>query len=357
MSLDAPTAAPSAAVADATTPVPATDAAVINNDVSAYREARRAERAGKPLDPKTIDSASSPDAPAKPASDATSAAPSAASPGKPEKRTDPRATENRVPELLAERAQLRAENDAIRRRLEALERPATRTDATPAASSPASAQAGLDPNDPEPKLEDFEADPTKYPDPYTAHQRALARWEARNEFRTLKAEEQTRVAKEHREQVKTERFTTFRKTIDGAGGQPFLESLSEEVRSLRPFDSLDLDTEEPNGLNAVAQQFLVSPVAPALMRHFSDHPEELRRFAGLHPTTFFLEMGKLEERLGKPKAAATAPKTTTSAPAPPTVLGGRPTEPADELEGAVAADDVAAYKAAKQRQRAASLVR
>src|SRR5688572_29616096 len=87
-----------AAASSAVVPVPdtAADQAVMSGDVAAFKEARRAERTGKPLPTSPADSSS-----ADVAADSSSATP--------EPRRDKRATEHRVPELLSERATLRAE--------------------------------------------------------------------------------------------------------------------------------------------------------------------------------------------------------------------------------------------------------
>jgi hypothetical protein len=100
-------------------------------------------------------------------------------------------------------------------------------------------------------------------------------------------------------------------------------------------------------------------VAPQLMRHFSDHPEDLQRLSRLAPRELLREMGKLEATIEKPASApappAAPPKTVTDAPAPPPTLGSRPAVPNDDAEGAVARGDFKAYEEAANRREVGAL--
>ena len=260
--------------------------------------------------------------------------------------------ETRIQELLADRAKERDRAERLERELtEARQRPTPPTETKLAAPSPAPVVPEADP---EPKLEDFEADPAKYPDPYLAFVRANARWEARQEFTKQQAATRQRSeAQAHVTALET-RNTTFRTQIEAAGGATFIEALSPEVKALRPFDQL-APGETPNGSHAVAEEILSSTLAPQIMRHFTDHPEDLTRIAALPPRQLLREMGKLEARLEAPeKPSAPVLKTVSTAPVPTTTLGSHAAEPADVIAGAIDRQDFATYSAEMNRRELAA---
>lgn len=323
-------------------PLDAVAQAVVSGDVAAYRDARRAER--RSLDPsKPADS--TPPVPADPAASTDATASPASEPGKAHKNA-----ETRIRELLAERKAEQQRAERAERELEALR---TRTFAAePPASRPAVSSSAPDPAaDPEPKLEEFEADPNQYPDPYTAHQRALARWEARQEFARVKAEEQGRLRLEVETHGKAERASAFKTRLDAEGGAEFVAKLHPDVQALRPVDALD-PSEKPTVENGIAQRMLESSHGPALMRHFSDHPADLARLRGMPMAWAMVELGKIEARLETSAAPATPPKTVTTAPSPPAPVTTRNTDPGDDFRAVMA--DVGAYRAARLRERIAN---
>jgi hypothetical protein len=330
--------------------------AIASNDVAAFREARRAERAGKPLStPAAASSAAPPEDPAQtPAADSSPADPET-------KRPDKRATENRIPDLLNERRQLREEKARLERELSALRSTGTPPpDASPAAPSPATAKAI-----------EYPAELSSY-DAYAAH-KPEASYEDYLEARADVRAEQRQAAQAAHAQAKQtqteyatrvrQRDTQFRERLNAAtqADPAFMDAMSEDVKRLKPFDAIrDASgrfTEQPTGYHAVAEGILESDIAPTLMRHFSDHPDDLHRIAKLAPAPLLKEMGKLEATLasGKPASGGTPPKLVTDSPEPPTQLGRRPAEPDNPVDAAVAAGDVAAFRAAKLRQRAAQM--
>lgn len=331
------------------TPEPALEAttaveqAVVTGDVVAYREAKRAERAtGKPL------AAVAGSAPAQPEDQAasTDATPSPAS--------EPGKASGHKGNAESRKAELDAEIQALLKQRAELRRDLAPLDAKPAVPSPARAKES---DDPEPQLSDFESDPAKYPDPYTALIRAQARWEARQELKAERTQrEQAEAAVKAAEAQKT-RAEGFRASIAKAveSDPGFLDAVSDEVKALKPFDAL-APGEAMTGLNAIAEELLVSPVAPLLMRHFSERPADLHRIAALSPRELLREMAKLETRFESGSAPAkTAPKVVTNAPTPPTLVVGRGTDSVSDVDAAVKADDVRAYRDAKMRERVARI--
>lgn len=351
MNTDAQPAASSAAVeSPAPETVSAVDQAVAAKDVAAFREARSAERLGKPL---TVVPESSPGPVAEqPASTEVTEKP-ASEPGKPQRNA-----ETRVRELLEERARERERAATLERELAELKARLTppAKDGQPA-SSPAAAKDGIAyPAE----LTSYDAFLAAHPDAtYEEYSDARSdfRSEAREQLKTRTQQEaQTR---EQRQQAIQQRDQQFRERLDAAvkADPEFLNGISEEVQALKPFDAIRDASgrwkEQPTGYHGVAEQILGSDVAPLLMRHFSDHPEDLHRIAKLDPVRLIKEVAKIEDKLSRPDP----PKTVTSAPRPPTTLGSKPSAATDPVEAAVVSGDVAAFRAAREAERRAGIRR
>lgn len=338
-------ATPAGSSPAADVPASVVEQAVAAGDQALYREARRAERVGTPLAPSTPDSA-----PAQPAEqDASTEASTdpASEAGKPRKKN----AETRIQELLKERAEERKARERLEQRLAELERSSQPKSDPQPASAPAAAERF-------PSFDDYvKANPDAS---YEDYLDARADWRADQRIQQREAEAEAKRARERASQTEQELTTKYRAQIDAAIKEDpdFLDGISAEVLALRPFsairDAQGRWTEQPTGYHALGQEIFASSMAPRLMRHFSDHPEDFHRIASLQPSQLLKEMGKLEDRLtAKPAAAAPPPKTVSDAPPPPTVLGSRPVSTTDPLEAAVASGDVRAYRDARLRQRTA----
>lgn len=328
--------------ADSSAPVPAVtaaDHAVAASDVAGYREARRAERSGKPLETPPADSSSAEPVEQVASTDASTSPTS-------EVGNRRRNADTRVQELLTDRARERERAERAERELAQLRQPAQPSDAKPAASSPAAAPATF------PSYDAFLA---THPDTsYEEYLDQRADFRADQTYRARKAEEQQAAERAQLSRTQQERATKFQERITAvtATDPDFIARISPDVLALKPFDAL-LPGERPSALNAIAEELLSSPLAPQLMRHFTDHPEVLQSLSTLSPRELLREMGKLEASF--PDASAAQPPTpVTGAPAPPTVLGTKPAAPANPADAAVASGDVAAYRAARLRQRTAN---
>jgi hypothetical protein len=191
--------------------------------------------------------------------------------------------------------------------------------------------------------------------------RVEQRWAAKER------EAQERAEHEKRAQTVQARDTQFSERLNKAiEAEPdFLEKCSPDVLELRPFEYLTREADgrlrDPQtgkfvlpGRAAVASEVLASDVAPQLMRHFSDHPEELQKLERLHPDALYKAFGALEYRLregaAKPAPAAPPRKTVTDAPDPGTTLGRRPAAAADEVASAVSRGDFASYEQQANRR-------
>ena len=152
--------------------------------------------------------------------------------------------------------------------------------------------------DAEPTEEQFEA--------YKDYVKAQSRWEARQElkaFNAAQAETQRRVTiNGQMEQAKQ----AFSGKIKEAGGQEFLDKLSEDV--------LNIAADTPVGV-AVRD----SEMVPKLMQYLSDHPDELRALSGLHPAHIFRAIGKIEGKLEGVAVTGNAPRVVAVSRAKPPV--------------------------------------
>lgn len=347
MSIDA-TPAESSPAPETPVAVTATDHAVVSGDQAAYRAARQAERSGKPLD---VAAESSPATPVDQAASTEVTDPPASEPGKPPTKN----AETRIKELLAKERAATARAEAAERRAADLEAARTQPKDEPkAAPSPAPAPAAFPP---------YDTYLTTHPDAsYEDYLDARADFRADQRFEARQAEETQATERQRRTQSQTDRDTQFRTRIQKASeaDPEFFNSLSDEVKALKPFEAIRDDkgrwTAQPSGMHAIAEEVLSSEVAPQLMRHFSDHPEDLQRIAALLPAQLLKEMGKLEARMSETTTPVVQPpKTVTDAPPPPTTLGTKPGAPANAVEAAVVSGDVAAYREARQRERMAAL--
>lgn len=333
-------AAPAASAPPTPAPVSATEAAVVSRDFGTFREARQAERAGKPL-PSTVPAASSAATPGQPAA----GTPASSSPdSEPGTSADKRSghggnAETRIRELLEENKRLKAANTA----------PAS---STPPAASSAVTPAPDSSSDPRPdpydlsKYPDGQWDPKFYED--------MGRWAARDERRQAEQVAATKARETARTEAIRDRNTKFSERLSAASKEPgFRDAISPDVLALRPTDALQ-PGEAPSALNALADEIVSSEVGPQLLRHFSEHPEEMRRFAAIRtPQQLLREFVRLESSLTGGRASAAppaAPPPVSSAPPPPVSLEGRQHTPADPVRAAVVKQDFNAYRDAKQAQ-------
>lgn len=336
--MDTPAPAPAPTAAEPITPVAepisAVDTAVANKDQAAYREARLAERSGKPL------------APVEPPAEGDEGEPAVKATGEPapERTLSKRqqdANENIRKAVERATADLIAENTRLKASL-------PQPKAEPAPVSTAAVDA-------KPDVADVATYPDGAYDPKFIED--LGAWSARQAIRAHDTETETRArVQAHTTSLQT-RDAQFNTRIAAAkqADPDFITKLSPDVRALRPRD--DLKEGEPlSPLNDVAEFILRSDIPDRLMQHFTDHPEDLKRFETLPtPTAVSFEMGQLHAQLRQPAAASLPTKTVSSAPAPTTTLGRRTTEPVDEVDAAVASGDVSAFRAARLRERSATL--
>ena len=184
----------------------------------------------------------------------------------------------------------------------------------------------------------------------------MGRWTARDERRQADEARATAERETARTNQLRERNTTFSNRLREASAEPgFREALTHDVMSLRPSDAIE-PGERPSALNALADEIVSSEVGPYLLRHFSEHPDELRRFAAIRtPAELLREFVRVEHTVKASRASAApsaAPSPAISqAPPPPASLEGRAHTPADPIRAAVAKGDFGAYRQANLEKR------
>jgi hypothetical protein len=190
---------------------------------------------------------------------------------------------------------------------------------TPAAPEPREATPralSVDPADPEPQLEQF----ADQPDPYAAHMRAVARWEARQEHKALSAQ---RATVERTQRVTAaiesaqasfdadlpavrERYTDF----DAAYGE-VIETLARVPLARR---------------TPIVHRLLTAPQRHDLAYFLGNHPQELQRLVSARsPQEQQFVMGEIASQVKSALAAPVAPLKPAAPPMAPVNAGSTPT--------------------------------
>jgi fused signal recognition particle receptor len=270
--------------------------------------------------------------------------------GKP--RHDPRArmleATRKEAEAKREAAALASELAQLRGELESLRQSAKPKPERPA---PHAAAPDDDPADPKPRSENFEE--------YEDFVDARARWAARQELSSKAKENAAKQAAQRGEEAKAQRFRTFAERWQKAAeaNPEFVDRVKEsEVGNVRPVSAYP--REEWSALPAeekarafVAEEIISSDVAPRLLLHLSEHPEEFQRIASLPPHEVVRQIAILETRLNA-APAGTAQAEVSKAKPPIRPVMGSPHTATDEEP-----DDPDAYIAwanARDRRRTAA---
>jgi hypothetical protein len=325
MSTDAQPVA-SSATPDAPIAQTPADEAVAKGDQAAFKEARRAERSGKT--PASIAAESTPAEPGDQAASTEVVAPPASEPGTPapKKNAESRKQElnAEIQALLAQRAQLRAE-------LEAQPRQPQRQDA-PAA--PSAVPVGE-------KFPDYDTWITAQPAEAQSYEDYIdAR--AAHVYEQRQHAERTRTEQETAEREERTRLDTYRQSA-----AKFVAEHADYWDVIKPIT----DTPPSETAGAIGDVITRASNPPQLLYHLGQHLDEFARLLTLPPTMAVYELGQLAGSLTAP--ASTPIPQQSRAPAPPTTLGRRAVEPADQLESIVASGDMVRFKALRQRERLA----
>lgn len=308
--------------------VSAVESAVASRDQAAFKEARRAERAGKPLEPTkaTASAAVTPDTPAA----STDALPTPASePGKPKDKGVSARNRELDDEIQGLQERLRVRK-ALREELAQQPKgePSAVTPAAPATPTKRDtnrfkALPGF------PKSEDY--------DDFEEFVTAQADFIAEQRLNDFRQESQ------QQEQVGEFKRTTAAMLSKGR------ESFDDFDAVLGAADAAGMEF-PPHVVRRVLSQERGHEIAYALAKQAGNRAL-WERIAD--PVEFGLFVG---ETLSSSKAdAPSSVPSFTQAPAPPRVLGGKPADAADPIASAVARHDVAAFRAERARERQAAL--
>jgi hypothetical protein len=217
-----------------------------------------------------------------------------------------RETERQLEQERAERARLAAELESLRRGTPAASERAGGPE--PAASLAPSAPAAIvDPNDPEPREEDFDA--------YRDFVKAQAQWAIRDAFRQREAQEAQARAMTEAQRAKAtweQRYADAQKTL------PDLPQAIEAMkdRELSP---------------AIARAVIEADRGPEILHYLATHPEECAQLVEdsrtLPPSAAPVMRRLLEAKLSGAPAASSGPAAATTrkaVPAPIQPVGASP---------------------------------
>lgn len=253
-----------------------------------------------------------------------------------------KSAQRRIDEAIYQREEARRELAAVREQLAAYQR----QQAAPQGSSAAGPYASGGAADPQPDP----SDASRYPDGVwdQRFQADMARWGARQEVRAfqqqqLQARAQQAVATEH--QAIAQEFATRMEQA----GPDVVTSLAPHVKELRPLMSLR-PGEQPTGETAMADALLTSEQPARLAQYLSDHPDDFRRIAALHPTLAMREIGRLEARLdAAPHAGSVSQAPSISQAKPPIQPVGRSVSSAASTRDPKSISSVAEWEAVRER--------
>lgn len=337
----------------------ALEASVITGNLSAFREAKHAERVGKPLeaDQSFLDRIGY-----KPTTEATDGitdtpAPEAAAGTEPKLSKRQQDINERI-RVSTEKAtaDLRAENARLLAQISKPATPAPRREA-PQAPPTTLADTVQRPEVDKPILGEVDFY-TKFPDATgTDYARYVAKYDRLAEGAVT--EQASRQQRE--QQYQTERTTKFHERLATAraADPEFAKKLSPEVYGLKPYAA------EPDGTpftvdHAIAEEIIDSDVPDGLMLHLSANPADLAKLrAASSPKQLNRILGRLEAKLEAPASAQghTQPKTVTDAPDPGSTLGKKPAQQVDPVDAAVAGRNFTRYREERRAERIAQRAR
>jgi hypothetical protein len=230
----------------------------------------------------------------------------------PESEEKPRrkgGVQKKIDRLTRERRSLEAENAALKARLDG----GKPTEATPAAS---------DASDKEPNIDDF---PT-----YEAYNRALIRYELKQDEKAKAVQAEMAKAEESQRQV----LDSFNKRV------------AEFKATAKDFDDVLAAVEVPIS-PALQIAILESEVGPSIAYDLAKNPKELERINALSPLAIAREVGRLEAAKLKPAEAPKPKLSQAPKPITPVAKGGKTAAP--NVYDPETANDFTKWEAARNR--------
>ena len=214
--------------------------------------------------------------------------------------------------------EMRAEREAER----------ARADRAEAALAATKSQAPSEKDSKEPKAEDFKT--------VGEFAEALAEYKVEKKF----AEREAKQLQERQQAAATQAQADLNKRIAAT-----VKELPDYVEVIADSD-IDLP---PHMAVYIAE----CPIGPKLGYHFAKHPDDFDRIAKLSPIRAIAELGKLEDRLEKPKAKEpeAEPKAVSRAPSPITPLEGK-SAPSTKDPAKMTIQELREYERAQKLARA-----
>ncbi len=277
-----------------------------------------------------VDDASSP---------STEGVPPASEPGTPTKK---KGAEARKAELGAEIQALLEKRAALQRELASPAAPSV-PDVPPAASSPATQGSST-----KPSWTQFESQIGTTYSSWADAQDAYA--DARDAWKDQQTQQAQAVQtlKSHAETV----YRTGGERIAAhvATHPEFWAGISPEVASLEPLSvaRAKSPTVERTPSHDIAEVVVTSEFTPVWMQLLSERPDILQALqASPNPEALYRAMGRIEATFAQPSAPESSPAARlSSAPAPPTTLGSKPSSPGDPVVDASARGDFRSFRSA-----------
>jgi len=161
-----------------------------------------------------------------------------------------------------------------------------------------------------PREEDYE----RYSD-YTADQAIFI---ADQRYAEREQAAQRTAAQRQAEQAREAVNTAFISRIEAVSAQDptFLDGIAQHVLEIPTFDSLQ-PGESVTAWHVIGEEIRRSEQVVGLMQFFTQHPDELQRFATLPPRELTRSMAILESRIGAAPSGPARPARTSSTAKPP----------------------------------------
>ena len=229
---------------------------------------------------------------------------------------------------------------ALARRIEALETSTSRPDGPQEPLRQPPQAVAADPSDPEPTLEQF----AEEPDPYLAHSRALARWDARQEFRSQQATH-TQVERARAAQRAINQAQAVYDADLPAVRQRYADFDEAHTEVLETLGRLPMSARAP-----LVHRLLTSSVKHDLTHYLGSHPEDLAAVVEARNSyEQAIALGAIETRVRAlvNQRAKPAPQTPTPPPAAPMAPVGGTASPVAMPDGRQMT--LAQYRANKHR--------
>lgn len=272
--------------------------------------------------------------------DAKTAASSATEPVKGAPRKEARAEENRVPDLLKDRATERERAERAERERDEWKAKAEASARPPAAAVAPPAAAAVEPKVDAPKIptvDELMAGGKSYEDAITERAKLLIRADDA-------AERAAKTAGERAEAVKQENITIAKAWTAKA------DAMKTEHAD---YEQVCYQQATPIAKGSVIEAFILDPEneGPTVLYYLQTHQDEVVRINALGPLNQVKALTKLESTLIAPPVE---PKVVPKAGEPPKRLGRQPAEAANPVHTAVASNDFRAFNAAEKARRLAA---